>query len=64
VEGDGKEKIKGVGFPIMLQPCRHPFREKRSEAGLSFIFPTMDCLPERSFIGSQSPCHCKIFFVG
>jgi hypothetical protein len=64
VQGDGDQKIEEVRFPIPFHPFCHPFCKKKGEVHLSFIFPMMDGLLERPFIGSQSPCYCKIISVG
>jgi hypothetical protein len=64
MERHGDEKIRRILPPIMLQPFYHPFYKKWGQVSFSLIFPTMNRFLERSFIGSQSPCHCKIFSVG
>jgi hypothetical protein len=64
VKGNRNEEIHDTGVPVTIEPFSDPFSEIRSEESLPLVFPSMNDLLKRSFIASQSPCHCKISFPG
>jgi hypothetical protein len=61
VKGNGNQEVEEAGLPVLKKSPGHPLSEKGTQVDFPFVFPPMDGFPERPFIMSQSPRHCKIF---